>query len=242
MGNAVILCWICLFRSTHYPFCVYLGLHFFKRFVGLLFRRLGFQRLVQGERGRGFAYWYKRGDASKQPIVLLHGIGTGPSSYAVLLKALCLAHPNAPIIALEIPHIAMELPHTQDWADHFSEEAFCENIELILSAHRFTAKGKPKPVLIAHSFGCFIARWMLDSRKRTVVVGGAVFLDPLNFLLPYPDISMRLASEPKNFYEFLVRRLIMRESCVAYVLNRKGIWPRCCIWQEDFEVGAVRKI
>eukprot|EP00216_Chloropicon_sp_CCMP2111_P003087 CAMPEP_0198240850 /NCGR_PEP_ID=MMETSP1446-20131203/5842_1 /TAXON_ID=1461542 ORGANISM="Unidentified sp, Strain CCMP2111" /NCGR_SAMPLE_ID=MMETSP1446 /ASSEMBLY_ACC=CAM_ASM_001112 /LENGTH=196 /DNA_ID=CAMNT_0043923627 /DNA_START=1256 /DNA_END=1846 /DNA_ORIENTATION=+ len=129
----------------------------------------------------------------------------------------------------------MELPHTQDWADHFSEEAFCENIELILSAHRFTAKGKPKPVLIAHSFGCFIARWMLDSRKRTVVVGGAVFLDPLNFLLPYPDISMRLASEPKNFYEFLVRRLIMRESCVAYVLNRKGIWPRCCIWQEDFE-------
>ena len=58
-------------------------------------------------------------------------------------------------------------------------------------------------------------------------------LDPLVFLLPYPDISKRLEEEPKNFYEFFVRRFMMREPAIAFALNRKSKWPECCFWAED---------
>merc|ERR1711959_709288 len=66
---------------------------------------------------------------------------------------------------------------------------------------------------------------------------GCVLLDPLVFLLPYPDVSKRLQAPCHTFYQFLVRRLIMREPSVAYALNRKSKWPKCCLWEED-----VRKV
>ena len=193
-------------------------------------------------------YWVRWGREGAEegrggrPIVLLHGIATGVSSYAICLKALAAAHPRSPIVVVEIPGVAMEAPWSRDWAADVAEDGFCDAMAALFDVLGFTQEGRGRPVLVGHSFGCFVARWLLRPRGTDgshahdeLCVHGAVLLDPMTFLLPYPDISKRLATPPTNFYETMIRRIIMREPAVAYTLNRGGRWPRYCLWAEDLE-------
>merc|ERR1739848_188793 len=148
-------------------------------------------------------------------IVFFHGIGTGISSYGVLLKTLVTAYPRSPILVVELPLVAMEQPWGDAWTTTAtaSEDTICSPLLRALLEHRILHK---RPVIVGHSFGCFACRWVLSHKRLATCIGGLVLLDPLVFLLPYPDISKRLEEEPKNFYEFFVRRFIMREPSIAF--------------------------
>jgi pimeloyl-ACP methyl ester carboxylesterase len=260
---------------------VYLGIHLFKHLVSLLVQSLGFEKHTfdvqfdedrDTNKGQRFSYWLR--DASKKmkeegeeeveeetsPIILFHGIGTGISSYGVLLKALVSAYPKSSIIVVELPLVAMERPWSEHWAATATagEETLCKPVMQMLRRHNFlpesecdqqqgqeTATGANHrhsnrhkyPVIMGHSFGCFACRWLLNYEPLAKRLAGCVLLDPMVFLLPFPDISKRLQAPCHTFYQFLVRRLIMREPSVAYALNRKSKWPKCCLWEED-----VRKV
>ena len=262
-------------RTTHYPFCIYAGIHLFKELVSVLVQNLGFEKhsfevLLEGEeessakadsggsvcrqqqstKSSTFSYWLR--DASRwnssgrkqsSPIVLFHGIGTGISSYGVLLKALTSAYPQSSIIVVELPLVAMERPWSKNWASTSTAggDTLCKPVMQMLRKHNFLPEegsgaqvsSNKYPVLMGHSFGCFACRWLLNYEPLANVVGGCVLLDPMVFLLPFPDISKRLQAPCHTFYQFLVRRLIMRETSVAYALNRKSKWPKCCLWEED---------
>ena len=277
------------YETTHYPCCVYLGIHIFKQLVSVLVQNLGFEKhsfdvdvdvnALQEEEGKqaskgkpSFTYWLR--NASKErirgkeeeeeetsPIVLFHGIGTGISSYGVLLKALVCAYPNSSILVVELPLVAMERPWSKDWTATATagEETLCKPVMQMLKRHGFMPEmesgserrsrsevglepsqggsKKKYPVLMGHSFGCFACRWLLNYEPLASRIAGCVLLDPMVFLLPFPDISKRLQAPCHTFYQLFVRRLIMREPSVAYALNRKSKWPECCLWEED-----VRKV
>ncbi|QDZ25573.1 hypothetical protein HOP50_18g81150 [Chloropicon primus] len=223
------------YETRHYPLSVYLGIRVFKQLAEVLVGQLGFER----HEGSGLTYWLRGGGSRRgkgaRPIVFFHGIGTGVSSYAVILKALCIAYPDSSIMMVELPLVAMEMPWGEGWIAErptSSEETLCKPLLQVLLKHELLHR---RPVVMGHSFGCFACRWVLNHKELARCLGGCVLLDPLVFLLPYPDISKRLEGEPKTFYEFFVRKIIMREPGVAFALNRKSKWPKCCLWQKDLE-------
>lgn len=229
------------YEMAHYPCCVYAGIQVFKRLVGALIKNLGFEKHhigpgEAGERG-GLTYWVRdasglgaNGKRETSPIIFFHGIGTGVSSYGVLLQALASAYPNSSIMVVDLPLVAMEVPCSGSPSPASSEDTLCKPLIRALLKHKFMHK---RPIIMGHSFGCFACRWVLNHKTLSTAMGGCVLLDPLVFLLPYPDVSKRLQAPCDTFYEFLVRRLIMREPSVAYALNRKSKWPKCCLWEED---------
>lgn len=243
------------YETTHYPFCIYVGIHLFKKLVSVMIKSLGFERHVldvmiddennfrnkkhkKEQVNSQFTYWLKKASVSGKgaketnPIVFFHGIGTGISSYGVFLKALTSAYPNSSIMVVELPLVAMERPWGENWAatSTAGAETLCGPLVEVLSKHNIE-----HPVIMGHSFGCFACRWVLNFEPLAKTIRGCVLLDPMVFLLPFPDISKRLQAPCHNFYQFLVRRLIMREPSVAYALNRKSKWPKCCLWEEDLK-------
>lgn len=215
--------------------CVYAGISIFKGLCASMCKSLGLER----QREQGLGYWVTRREADgggQRPIVFFHGIGTGVSSYLVLLKAILAAFKGAPLVVVEMPLVAMEAPWSDGWADpetpSCGQDALCRPLLRVLMKHELLHR---RPILVGHSFGCFACRWVLAHPPLSRLVGGVVLLDPLVFLLPYPEISKRLQQEPRTAYEFFVRRLIMREPAIAFALNRRSRWPECVLWREDLE-------
>jgi pimeloyl-ACP methyl ester carboxylesterase len=147
------------------------------------------------------SYWYynpsdnallKKNHQKQQPIVFIHGIGCGICVYSNFIRKLYKL--NRPLFLVELPHVSMRMVE-----DVPTMEETVREIEEML-----TSKGFPKATFVAHSLGTAVCAWMIkEARKR---VGGCVLIDPICFLLHYPDVA----------YNF-----VYREPAAANEVNNK---------------------
>ena len=118
----------------------------------------------------------------------------------------------------------------------------------MLLAHGFSSSARP--TVVGHSYGCFMARWLVAPNPH-VTVGGCVLTDPLVFLTVFPEISRNVVLDvPRTPYLLakemvagtesirgLIRKAVLREPGIAKCFNRHSFWHNVIMWDDDF--GAV---
>lgn len=76
-------------------------------------------------------YWFRQGATTMNPIVLVHGIGTGFHISLMLLSK--LASFNVTMFCVELPYVSMKQVHSVPTADQFANE-----IANIIERHGYT--------------------------------------------------------------------------------------------------------
>ena len=178
---------------------LYHGFHFHRNRLSRFFTVFPFRPLTilaaYRSPARHLTYWHRRHTSKKRlPILFIHGIGIGLYPYTSFLRDLNkeslvkggTADSEVGIIALEIMPVSSRITHPA-----LEKHVVIMEIMEIMRYH-----GWSKFVLVSHSYGSIIAAHLLKSDRFTQLVGPAVFIDPVSFLLHLPDVA----------YNFIARR------------------------------------
>ncbi|KAI0015422.1 hypothetical protein F4780DRAFT_86144 [Xylariomycetidae sp. FL0641] len=179
-------------------------------------------------------YWYRPHTAGGQalPVVFLHGIGIGLSTYVPYLAGLNPERdsrgPGAGqigIIALENLPISFRL--TAD--EPLRKAEFLGQVAAILDAH-----GWSRVVLVAHSYGTVLATHMLQSPALSPRIDATVLVDPVSLLLHLPDVAYNFTRRrPKRANEWQLWYFASMDPGVAHCLGRHFFWKDNIAWKDD---------
>ena len=188
-------------------------------------------------RGRGGGSGGRGGDDGKlAPCIFIPGIGLGMTTYYTLIRSVLLERRGGDLFLVEMPHVNMKSPWHEGWGQAMAQDKFqaCVRNMLVERGHTEGAR----PVIVAHSYGNFMCRWLMRENPF-VSVQGAVMLDPLTFLTVWPEISQNIAQPmelPQDLLanRALIRKVILREPGIARCFNRHAVWSEAIMWDEDF--------
>jgi pimeloyl-ACP methyl ester carboxylesterase len=94
--------------------------------------------------------------------------------------------------------------------------------------------GWSKFVLVSHSYGSVIATHLLKSSLVASLVGPAVFIDPITFLLHLPNVAYNFtARQPVHANEQQLWYFASKDMGVAHTLARRFCWSENILWKED---------
>lgn len=106
--------------------------------------------------------------------MFFHGVG-GIFSYLPIVDG--LLETNRPVIVIEMPYVSLHIaPEVPSIAEHISA------VEQILKEYNWE-----KTILMGHSFGTNVMSWIVQGIPQRVA--GAVFLDPVCFMLHLKDVT-----------------------------------------------------
>lgn len=125
------------------------------------------------EEGR-ISYWFRDGNRKKKPIVFIHGIGAGLMCYTTFLHHLLTL--DNPIFLIELPFVAMRCVEDIPTMYEISHD-----IQQMLARHEFQ-----NATFVAHSLGSAVTSWCLQHIPKSVA--SVILLDPICFMLHYPDV------------------------------------------------------
>lgn len=177
-------------------------------------------------------YWHRRHTSKKRlPVLFIHGIGVGLYTYTSFLRDLnneleseATDDNEVGIIALEIMPVSSRITYPALEKDVM----ICE-IMKIMRYH-----GWNKFVLVSHSYGSIIAAHLLKSDQCAPLVGPAVFIDPVSFLLHLPDVTYNfIARRPARANEYQLWYFASKDIGVAHTLARRFTWVDNILWKED---------
>ncbi|KAI8089707.1 Alpha/Beta hydrolase protein [Halteromyces radiatus] len=171
------------------------------------------------------AYWYRASpvrhdnyhnsqDNSRTPLVFIHGIGAGLMGYAEFLYH--LVGQDRPIFFVELPHVSMHMvdnvPEAQDMV---------KDIKHMLQDH-----GYEHAVFVSHSLGTAVTSWMMT--YAPTFVAGTVLIDPICFLLHYPQVCFNFIHRmPKRIFEYVTFYGASRELYISHYISRHFQWFQC---------------
>mmetsp|Transcript_28213 Transcript_28213/g.64826 ORF Transcript_28213/g.64826 Transcript_28213/m.64826 type:complete len:1022 (-) Transcript_28213:118-3183(-) len=152
------------------------------------------------------------------PIVFIHGIGIGPISYAQFIAE--MQPLGREIFVVELPFVAQRCMTNVP-----SESEFLSSIE--------------QAVFVGHSLGStYIAQ---IARNRPAMIAGAVFIDPVCFLMHHPEITYEMVFRKcSGIGEFVEEYLVRSEFFASFYLQRHMHWYRSNLWLDDLEVITER--
>ncbi|KAJ9086708.1 hypothetical protein DSO57_1000965 [Entomophthora muscae] len=175
----------------------------------------------------GLSYWIYTPsilDQGHMPILFFHGIGFGPCQYIFHLNHLQHMYPNRTIISLTLPHIT-SAPH----AEISSEISVMEAIDTIIQDNDIKICS-----VVGHSFGTFIASWMMKWRRS--YVGRVTMIDPVCFMTWDSSLYQRiLFTHPKNLIHHISTRFIARDPVFASAITRHMNWNNSLTFPEIFD-------
>ncbi|KAG0783190.1 hypothetical protein G6F22_008790 [Rhizopus arrhizus] len=157
------------------------------------------------------SYWFRDGNREKKPIVFIHGIGGGLMCYISFLAK--LVNLNVPIFCIELPFVSMhcveEVPTMQETV---------RDMQQMLHRHGFT-----DAVFISHSLGTAVSSWAVKYMPKNVA--GAIFIDPICFMLHYKDVCTNFVYRaPKTAAQSLVKYFASTELYISYYISRHFHW------------------
>ncbi|KAI1338393.1 hypothetical protein F5Y15DRAFT_127853 [Xylariaceae sp. FL0016] len=188
-----------------------------------------FQSFFSGKRSPSprLTYWHRRHTATdKLPVLFLHGIGIGLSTYVPYLSRLDSTQDRGQtgIIAIEILPISFRLTDAP-----LNKLEFLENIGSILNAH-----GWDRFVLAAHSYGTVLATHLLRSPALSPQVDSVLLIDPVSILLHLPDVAYNFTRrKPRKANEWMLWYFASMDPGVAHCLGRHFFWKENIAWKED---------
>ncbi|PRP84928.1 hypothetical protein PROFUN_07582 [Planoprotostelium fungivorum] len=175
--------------------------------------------------GLPLSYWYRAPvdpTVKGEPIVLIHGIGTGIHTYAYMAKDIAKSNPGSAIFVIELMHVSMRFVEKVP-----GREETVKALESIL--HRF---GYSKAVIAGHSLGSVVATWVVRSKPE--MVSGLVLLDPVCFLLHLPYVAYNFVyRQPKEANEWMLWWFASREAGIAWSLSRFFFWSENILWPDQ---------
>lgn len=100
--------------------------------------------------------------------------------------------------------------------------------------------GERGAVFVGHSLGTSLIAWMLHDPRGSSLVKGAVFLDPINFMLFDPSIAFNfIHRKPTSTIELLMHYFVARELFIAHTLSRHFSWSHNALFPEELPESSV---
>jgi len=240
------------FPTFHLPLLFYVFLSFVNISSAGFLYCFGFRPYRQHSSAlQGLTYWHRpadrgggsgsgsgsEGGGDLPPCIFIPGIGLGMTTYYSLILGVLLERRRGDLFLMEMPHVNMKSPWHEGWGQAMEQDKFQSCVRNML-----LERGHPegtRPVVVAHSYGNFMCRWLMRANPF-VSVRGAVLLDPLIFLTVWPEISQNICKPvqfPQDFWNnprVLVRKTILREPGIARCFNRHATWSEAIMWDSDF--------
>ncbi|KAG9403766.1 hypothetical protein AC1031_005260 [Aphanomyces cochlioides] len=177
----------------------------------------GFERHAEIE---GYSYWHRPAltEETQEPIVFVHGAGTGLAMYARLLLRLFARFKNRQILLPEMPEISMQL--STDNVLPRDELLWCYATMLeqhgIASAH-----------WMGHSLGTVPCSWVAQDMPR--LVSHVTMIDPIVFGLWPTDVCFNFLyrhplKQASNGPQLVLWYFFSMELGIAHVLRRHFYW------------------
>ncbi|KAI2673850.1 transcriptional regulator family: Fungal Specific TF [Penicillium roqueforti] len=222
---------------------LYNGFHFYRNSFSRFFTVFPFRpvTIFTSYRSpvRHLTYWHRRHTSKTQlPVLFIHGIGIGMYPYAGFLRELneqlqadATDDGEIGIIALEIMAVSSRITNPA-----LEKEVMISEIMEIMRYH-----GWDKIVLVSHSYGSVIATHLLKSDRFAPLIGPAVFIDPVSFLLHLPDVAYNfIARQPARANEYQLWYFGSQDIGVAHTLARRFSWVDNIIWKEELGVKVEK--
>jgi hypothetical protein len=201
--------------SVHRPLFIYAAINCVLTVIHRRVRRVGFSWHEPAAGGLGF--WHRPrlrwAGAPGAPLVFLHGIGAGgaPAGLAIARR-----FPDSEIFLPNLPHISYRL-----WPGPvLTVASTVDAIEAMLAAHAAAAlAAHGGAIFVGHSFGTAVLSWVLQ--KRPSLARGALFLDPICFMLHHPALASNfLYRSPATLSELALWAGVGSEYWVNRYLHR----------------------
>ncbi|CAG8501948.1 11917_t:CDS:2 [Acaulospora morrowiae] len=228
------------------PFVVYVAIFLMNYAFSLLLKFYGFKRFgskesilngywsstlefdIQEESSSSpsqITYWYYNPQSNNEslskkgqqkPIVFIHGVG-GLCFYVSFVKR--LRNLERPLFLVELPCVAMQLAE-----DAPIMEETVREIEIMLNDRGFS-----KATFVSHSLGTAVCAWIVKEARK--LVGGLVLVDPIVFLLHYPDVAYNFVyRNPIAANEYLTTFFASRELYTSRYFSRYFHWFQSTIF------------
>eukprot|EP01041_Mallomonas_annulata_P003598 gene3598-7152_t len=186
----------------------------------------GFRRI---KNINGLYYWYRKCELdNRPPILLLHGITRGWSYYFPLINSL---YKYRTIILLEcdcvrVSSLCFDVP---------DPITLIANLLEILDRHNLKQFS-----IIAHSYGTFMAGWLVKSHPDTV--SHLTLIDPVALSAVLPESTYAIHYKPpKTISDYLLYYCVRTELSVMNTLQRNFVWYNIVLRFEDIpnHIGVV---
>lgn len=119
-----------------------------------------------------------------------------------------------------------------------SPVTFCKQLVRILIQHEIS-----NFVLVAHSYGTFLATHLLRDPVISPMVSSVVLMDPITFLLHWPDVVYNFVYRkpgPWRANEWMIWYFTSTDLSIATLLSRNFTWFNGVLWKDD-EVLQTRQ-
>ncbi|CAE8612361.1 unnamed protein product [Polarella glacialis] len=184
--------------------------------------------------------------ASQEPLpaVFFHGMGIGLLPYCMhfLPDLLRLQEQRelGTLLLVRQPFISMDILEASRNSHPTAEKLVTAVEEMLVpsaSASASAAGRQPSALFIGHSFGTFHVAHMC--RLRPKCVAGAVFLDPMCFMLHLGTTTEASVYAPLRSETSLSRRMLRGELLTNITLRRRFCWHQNCLWLEDLREAQL---
>ena len=214
-------------RWVHKPFGLYIFLQLIVHtgYAKSSLLRKGFQAKKAGK----LDYWIANANAQGIPLMFFHGVG-GIFSYLPIVDGLLAT--NRPVIVIEMPYVSLHIaPNVPSIAEHISA------VEQILKENSWE-----KTILMGHSFGTNVMSWIVQGIPQRVA--GAVFLDPVCFMLHLKDVTRNWffeepTEEQRKIKNQDVLGIVKTELFTANAIQRQLNWFRNVLWAHEVQERGV---
>ncbi|UJR29171.1 hypothetical protein I4U23_010385 [Adineta vaga] len=213
-------------RYTYYPMIKYIFFASIRSLSTMLLTLNGYEYQVIDN----VPFYIRK--SSKQtnlpPILFLHGLSLGPTSYILFIRRLSLL--NRTIILLDIPHASMRL-HTEI----LPLSNILSSIEELLNSINIK-----KIITISHSYGTIVHSCLIKQLTHFVQNQPSIFIDPVCFLLfDAHYLENFIYRQPRT-----PNQLLLFTSCTdlysIYPIERHLCWYECVLWAEDVQQSQIR--
>lgn len=231
------------FHWVHRPFFCYLATDILigRMFSPLLLYITGYIKTLPPSKAclkSGISYWHKAApksskegqDASRSEntdnadcIVLLHGVGIGPSPFLYFLHVLSQSFPalQLPVLAIEVPFVSLR------WAKPEGNPAghVADDIAVLLKE-----RGYKRACVIGHSYGTAMASWLLQSLRARPLIHSLVLIDPISLLLFRSEVVQVLYRQCVSALDHLMDFLVFTDPHVSAAFRREFVWHKALLW------------
>ncbi|RKP13488.1 hypothetical protein BJ684DRAFT_9990 [Piptocephalis cylindrospora] len=214
---------------VHRPFLVYLSVLTMDSLLKVGLRFMGFRRHGRLPRSLPRAIFPSLDSFLPKPIIFVHGIGIGILPYISFILRLVRTSSSAPPLYLvELSEVSMRLNLNPS-----------PTIPVVVTemAMALTERGHSQAVWVGHSLGSSVVagacRWARDS------VAATVFIDPICFLLHYPNVAWnfvhrRGVGADERFTEYFASR----ELSISRYISRDFQWWHACVFADQLPGGS----
>mmetsp|Transcript_20358 Transcript_20358/g.37777 ORF Transcript_20358/g.37777 Transcript_20358/m.37777 type:complete len:478 (+) Transcript_20358:55-1488(+) len=173
----------------------------------------GFSRQSVGTGSKRGTYWIReKPDSRKSPMLFFHGICSGWFFYAKIIKAISS---DRTIILYDydctkLNSLSFKVATAHDVNDHVVQ---------ILQKHEI----KEKLTLFAHSWGTYLAGWII--RMNPHLVQHLVLVDPVCFVATFPEtVYTVLYKESSTMEDYLLAYFLRADLTLSHTIHRHVSW------------------